>query len=389
MSTLAPSSLAAFVTHARHVPAVERERFAQRLRGKLTDRALILATCHRVEVYTVVADEKSPIAPVAYLPAGGRTLVGEPAVRHTMTVAVGGDSVVVGEDQILHQIRVTVDAARADGRLDPTLERLFALALHAGRRARSWRQGPRRSLADVALSWIERQGGPLGGRDVLVVGAGQMGRLAAQATSAAGARVAVANRSTEAGRTLAAATGARVEAFDPGAGVGAYAGIIVALGGPWPIGSATIAALRESRTVVVDLSVPAAVPDSAVAVLGTRHISADALAIADDPSRAASDGSGARLDALVERTTAEFIQWLDAREGRAAAQALISRADRDREAELDALWQRVPHLEPDAREAIDRMTHRLARRILRGPLERLGRDTDGRDERAIRDIFAL
>jgi glutamyl-tRNA reductase len=389
VSTLAPSSLAAFVTHARHVPAVERERFARRLSGKLTDRALILATCHRVEVYTVVADEKSPIAPVAYLPAGGRTLVGEPAVRHAMTVAVGGDSVVVGEDQILHQIRVSVDAARADGQLDPTLERLFALALHAGRRARSWRQGPRRSLADVALSSIERQCGPLGGRDILVVGAGQMGRLAAQATSAAGARVAVANRSKEAGRTLAAATGARVEAFDPGAGVDAYAGIIVALGGSWPIGSATIAGLRESRTVVVDLSVPAAVPDSAVAALGPRLISADALSITDDPSRAASDGSEARLAALVDRTTAEFIQWLEAREGRAAAQALISRADRDREAELDALWRRLPQLEPDAREAIERMTHHLARRILRGPLERLGRDVDGRGERAIRDIFAL
>jgi glutamyl-tRNA reductase len=113
------------------------------------------------------------------------------------------------------------------------------------------------------------------------------------------------------------------------------------------------------------------------------------LSITDDPSRAASDGSEARLAALVDRTTAEFIQWLEAREGRAAAQALISRADRDREAELDALWRRLPQLEPDAREAIERMTHHLARRILRGPLERLGRDVDGRDERAIRDIFAL
>jgi glutamyl-tRNA reductase len=389
VSTLASSSLAAFVTHARHVTAVERERFAERLRGELTDRALILATCHRVEVYTVVAGGQLPSAPVAYLPAGGTTLVGEPAVRHAMTVAVGGDSVVIGEDQILHQIRVSVDAARADGHLDPTLERLFALALHAGRRARSWHQGPRRSLADVALSSIERQCGPLGGSEILVVGAGQMGRLAARAASAAGARVAVANRTTEAGRTLAAATGARVEAFDPGGGVDAYAGIIVALGGPWPICAATVAALRQSRTVVVDLSAPAAVPDSAVAALGARHISADALAIADNPSRAANDGSGPRLAALIDRTTTEFIQWLEAREGRAAAQALISRADRDREAELDALWRRLPQLEPDAREAIDRMTHHLARRILRRPLERLGRDVDGRDERAIRDIFAL
>jgi hypothetical protein len=65
------------------------------------------------------------------------------------------------------------------------------------------------------------------------------------------------------------------------------------------------------------------------------------------------------------------------------------RSDRRREAELAALWRRLPDLEPEAREAIDGMTRHLARRLLREPLERLGRDTNGRDERAVRDIFAL
>jgi len=383
----APSvPIVALVTHARHVPAIERERFAAALHGESVGRALVLETCHRVEAYIVNADDASRLAPA--LPADGRMLTGENAVHHAMTVAVGRDSMVVGEDQILHQLRTTVDAGRAAGALDPALERLFAVALQAGRRARSWRQGPARSLADVALASIERQVGPIRGRDVLVVGAGKMGRLAARASVAAGASVAVANRSAEGAEALAASAGARIEAFDPGARIGGFAGVVVALAGPWPIGAATIDALARSATVVVDLSVPAAVPAGLVEILGARLVTADALALAEI-GPAPADGSTARLDALVNHSTADFVAWLKGRDGRVAAEALVRRADLERNAELDALWRRLPDLGPEARDAIEAMTRHLADRILREPLERLGRDTDGRDGRAIRDIFAL
>jgi glutamyl-tRNA reductase len=381
-----PVPIVAFVTHARHVPAIERERFATVLHRELAGRALVLETCHRVEAYLGNADDVARLAPA--LPADGRALTGEEAVHHAMTVAVGRDSVVVGEDQILHQLRASVDAARAAGTLDPALERLFALALQAGRRARSWRQGPARSLADVALASIEQQAGAIRGREVLVVGAGKMGRLAARAAVAAGASVAVANRSADGAEALAASTSARIEAFDPEARIGRFAGIVVALAGPWPIGGGTIDALAGSATVVVDLSVPAAVPVSLAEILGGRLITADALALGEvGPST--NDGSTARLDALVERSMREFVAWLKGRDGRAAAAALVQRADHEREAELAALWQRLPDLEPEARDAIEGMTRHLANRLLRKPLERLGRDTDGRDGRAIRDIFAL
>ncbi len=378
--------IVALVTHARHVPATDRERFAMALHEELAGRALVLQTCHRVEAYLRSADDAALLAPA--LPAGGRALTGEHAVHHAMTVAVGRDSVVVGEDQILHQLRASVDAARAGGTLDPALERLFALALHAGRRARSWRQGPPRSLADVALATIERQAGPIRGRDVLVVGAGRMGRLAANAAVAVGGSVTVANRSAEGGDALAASVGARIEAFDPGARIGSFAGVVVALAGPWPIGAATVDALARSATVVVDLSVPAAVPARLGEILGARLVTADDLA-QTDVRPAAQDGSAARLDALVERSTAEYVGWLKGRAGRATAEALVKRADREREAELAALWRRLPDIEPEARNAIEGMTRHLAGRLLREPLERLGRDTDGRDGRAIRDIFAL
>jgi hypothetical protein len=67
----------------------------------------------------------------------------------------------------------------------------------------------------------------------------------------------------------------------------------------------------------------------------------------------------------------------------------VTRADREREAELAVLWRRLPDLDPDARDAIERMTRHLAERLLRDPLERLGRDTTGSAEQAVRDLFAL
>ena len=376
----------AFVTHARQVPAAQRAAFAATVRRAVASRAVILETCHRVEVYVASPDDARHVRPA--LPPGGSALRGERAVLHAMRVAVGRDSVVLGEDQVLHQLRVSFDEARAGGMLDPTLQRLFTLALRAGRLARSWRRGPSRSLAHLALESIERRVGPVRGRPVLIVGAGAMGRLAAQAALAAGASVAVANRSAEAGTALAAAVGGRTEGFDPGARVGAFAGIIVALRGPWLIGSRTMQALARNVTVVVDLSVPVAVPAALEAPLGDRFVTADALALGEaEPTP--FDGAATRLDALADRSAGEFLAWLRGRDGRAVAAALVERADLERAAELNALWRRLPDLEPEARSAIEEMSRHFAARLLREPLERLGRDRDGRDGRAIRDIFAL
>lgn len=387
MTPAAPDVLAALVTHARHVPAIERERFAARLRDESATQMLVLETCHRVEAYLVSAAGDAP--PAGWLPPGGRLLVGEAAIGHAIAVAVGRDSVVVGEDQILHQLRQSVDSAREGGYLRPVLERLFALASRAGRRARSWRDGPGLSLADIALSVIERQAGPVAGREVLVVGAGKMGGLAVRAATLAGASVSVANRSPGRTNTVVAGTGARIEAFDPGPAIDRFAAVVIALGGPWVIGQTTVQALAASSTVVVDLSVPAAVPPDLVEGLGARLISADALALTDAEPALADDPAVARLDALIDATTAEFCEWLEAREGRVAAEALTARADRERQAELDALWRRLPDLDANTRDAIERMSHHLARRLLREPLERLGRDADGRHERAARDLFGL
>jgi glutamyl-tRNA reductase len=221
-----------------------------------------------------------------------------------------------------------------------------------------------------------------------------MGQLAVYAATAAGALVTVANRTAARARATAATTGSQIAELDPGPGAAAFAGIVVAIGGPWPISAATIEAVVGSGTIVVDLSVPPAAPAGLIERLGERLVTADGLARAGD----AGDIGGSdptpgppddRVDALIERTVDEFRDWQARRDGRAAAQALATRADREREAELVALWRRLPGLEPEARSAIEGMARHLTTRLLREPLERLGRDADGEDSRAVRELFGL
>jgi glutamyl-tRNA reductase len=382
-----PGGVVALVTHARRVPAIERERFALQARGWRRVGGLLLETCHRVEAYLVT--DRAPADLRTSLPEGGRLVVGQAAVRHAISVAVGLDSVVVGEDQVLHQLRQSVTTARHDGGLDPTLERLFILGLRAGRRARSWRQGPALSMADLALAAVERRVGPVRGRPLLVMGAGEMGRLTARAATAAGAHVSIASRTAGRADALAAQVGAQTMPFDPGPRVGDVAAIVVALRGPWPIAPSTVEALAASRLVVVDLSVPPAVSEALAATLGARFVSGDALALTEPDTDTFANGPVSRLEALVDATTAEFAAWLDGREQRATARALAERAERERQAELDDLWRRLPRLEPEVREVIDGMSRHFAARLLREPLERLGQDPDGRHERAVRELFGL
>ena len=383
-----PGRLVALVTHARHVPSLERERFGARARDR-SDGAtgLVVETCHRVEAYGVVRDHAA--LDHGHLPDGGRLLVDEAVVRHVVGVAVGLDSVVIGEDQILHQLRETLTAARASGGLDPLLERLFTVALRAGRVARSWRQSPGLSLADLAISVIERRSGALRGRRLLVVGAGKMGVLAGRSGLAAGAAVWLTSRTPERGEVLAARLGVASLAFDPGAAVAEFDGIVVGLRGRWSISDTTEAALVDGNAMVVDLSVPQALSEGLSTALGDRYVSADDLALVEGAHDERAEGQVRRLETLVDDTVTGFLAWLDGHERRQTAESLALLAESEREAEMATLLSTVQNLEPELREVIDGLSRHLTARLMRRPLERLGQDPDGRHERAVRELFGL
>ncbi len=313
-----------------------------------------------------------------------RRLTGVDAVRHAIEVAAGLDSVVLAEDQVLSQLRGAVAAARDRGSLDPRISHLMDLALRTGRRARSWLPARRPTLADLAL---DRANVALDGQPVLVVGAGRMGELAARAAMNRGASVAAASRTRARAEALAGRLGLETSPLDPGAAIGKYAAVVVALSGEWAIAPATETTLAAARSAVIDLSSPPAVPGALRSSLGDRLVSIDDLATAggQHPEHALV----ARLQRLADEAVDEFEAWALRQEQRDTAREVAERSERIRERELEALWQQVPPLPAEARVQIEQMTERLAARLLQEPLSRLGTSADDAQIRVARELFDL
>lgn len=402
----------AFVTHARDVHSAQRERFGDAAAELARDpRAILLRTCHRVELYVATASAAEARRhgghlPVPELPSGGRRLEGDAVARHLFAVAAGLDSVVVGEDQVLHQLRETVierhlasldESGEAysqghrpelseenSGELDTVLDRLFQLALHVGRQAHSWREGAPRSLADVALDRIEATG-RLAGRTLLVVGAGQMSRLAALAGARRGASVVISNRTPGRAALLAAEVSGTTAEF--GAVPADLAGVIVAISGPWPVTQGSLETIRDRGAVVVDLSSPPAFEDHAWAALGSSSVSVDD--IARGPWDSLRPKLRRRVERLIDEASAEMARWVAYRAGVPTIQALTEQAETRRAEELERLLRRIPDLPEHERELVEQMSRRLVAGILHAPLASLRDDQSGEYERAARELFSL
>lgn len=380
------ATVVALVAHARWVPSLRREAFAADLAALgPSDGMIVVRTCHRVEAY--LAPGTYGDRPLPEAPPGAQVLQDADAVRHLISVACGLDSAVLGESQILHQLRTTVAERHAEQPLDPVLDRLFQAALHAGRRARTWFTGSPRSLADVALDRIEREAGALDGRTILVAGVGRMGRLAAFAAQRRGARVVITSRTPERAASLARDVDGEAVPFGTDDVLPPIDGAIIALAGEWLLGGGDSRRLVDGRAIVVDLSSPPAVSGSLQADLGARFVSVDDLATA--PEAESQDRLRLRLEDLVLDTGRDYCRWLRARETVPAIHGLTEIAEEHRRAEMEWLLRRLPELGREERSLVEQMSHRLVAGILHGPLAALNSDTGGELEEAARELFGL
>lgn len=383
-------SVVAVVAHARAVPSVERERFAAALDVIAARREVfVLHTCQRVEAY--VAEGATELR-LPSAPAGAVRLHDADAVRHLISVACGLESAVVGEDQVLHQVREAFSRRRGAGPLDPVIDRMVQVSLRAGRRAHGWLGAERRSLADVALDRIEAVGGPLAGRPLLVVGAGAMGALAARAGARRGARVGVTNRTGARAEAVARESGGTAldwgTALDRGTAPAAgWAGVVVALSAPWPLPAGAATALAAAGTVLVDLSSPPAVPDDVQRRLGPRFVGVDDLAWGLDLPLAPDLGD--RLDQLVSESGRDFCRWLRARASHPTLHRLTETVEARRVAEVEWLLRRLPDLDERERAIVEQMSTRLVAAILHAPRAALAADPTGDLDRAARALFGV
>ena len=378
------SSLLAVTTHGRRVPSLAREAFASELSARrLDDAAIVLHTCHRVELYVVRNDGNGP--PSLQPPQGTRRLEGVEAARHLIAVACGLDSAVLGENQVLHQVRETLKQRRTEQPLDPALDRLFQVSLHAGRRARSWLSGTRLSLADVALDRIARRVGELEGRPLLVVGAGVMGRLAAFAAARRGAQVIVTSRTGARAAALAREVGGEAVPFEGDDLLPHVDGVLVALMGPWPLGERDAGRLTADGTTVIDMSSPPALVQEHQEQLGDCFVSTDDLA-----GESGFEPQGrlrTRLEQLVEESTDSYSRWLRSRNSLPAIKAIGEATEEQRREELEWLFRRLPGLPEKERSLIEQMSNRLVADILHAPRSALNSDDTGQLAQAVRELF--
>ncbi|HKC18379.1 MAG TPA: NAD(P)-binding domain-containing protein [Candidatus Dormibacteraeota bacterium] len=261
---------------------------------------LVLQTCHRVELYGF--GRKPELA-------GPRTKAGKSATSHLLRVAAGLESVIIGEDEVLHQVREALREAAASRPLDVRLSRLFETAIATGRTARSRRTQSSGNLAQSAVAWLGSRSRFSGGL-VVVAGAGRMGAALAHSLDRAGASIAVASRDPDRASRLANAYGARGVGLSEGAQLASRAvAIAVALGGPW---TELADFSAEPLPPVADISAPQAVPE-----LVRGRLNGTFLGI-DDLYRKGGELPGAYIkdaEAIVARKADEYTGWLGRRAG--------------------------------------------------------------------------
>lgn len=370
-----------------------RAAFADRARSAAAavPGAAVLVTCHRVEVVGM-GQAGDALSLLARSTSGASMASGREAVRHVLRLAAGLESAVLGEDEILHQVRDLLETVRQNPRPDSGLVRLLEMAIGVGRRARGGADRPQeRSLADRALRMLVQCGVEPSRSELLVVGSGVMGRALAVAASRRGARVAVASRSIERARTVASVVGGRpLSLAEAALRTQAADAVLVALGGPWQ----EIDGIDATHLpVVVDLSSPPAVPPVVASALGPRFVGVDELAHEDaDPptgSRAARDAYVRRAESLVDEALERYMTWAAARGSVAALRDLRARAEEARAAELARLLRRLPSLDARERELVEAFSEQLIAAVLHRPTAHLHEDADGSAAAAARRLFDL
>lgn len=280
--------------------AGERDRLARSLEGKVPSHPdwILLSTCHRVELYGFGA--------MPDLDEGLRLETGDSAVRHLIRVAAGLESAIVGEDEVLHQVREALSDARAARSLDGRLQRLFETAIAAGRRARAGRTAASGSLAQSAVAWL-RERSNLADKTVLVVGAGRMGSALAHSARLVGAEVTIASRDAARADRLARVYGGRGTDLAGGAEVAPKSSAIaVALAGTWHEFQPVNGALPP----IADISAPPAVSPAVRARLNGGYLGIDDLYVRPKP---VPSGYIDEANRVVAAKTREYVQWLDGR----------------------------------------------------------------------------
>jgi len=376
--------------------------------------AVVLSTCNRTEIYAVAErfhgayqDVRDFLAETAFLAPEDfadhlYTHYDAPAVAHLFAVTAGLDSAVLGESEILGQVKGAWEVARAEGTAGPTLNLLFRHALEAGKRARTDTAIGRHtsSVSQAAVALAAQHLGDLRGRRVLVLGAGDMGEAMVLGLVKAGASdIAVANRTAEKADALAEAVGGRAVPFhDLTDALVDVDLLLTSTGAATPIldadAASEVMARRQGRALlIVDIAVPRDVDHPVGQLEGITLLDMDDLRAFADAGAQARRREVASVQELLDEELERYVGATSAREVAPMIVALRARAEAIRTAELERHVARLASLDDAQLEAVDVLTRGIISKLLHDPTVAL-KDAAGtpRGDRLIatlRDLFGF
>lgn len=379
------------------------------------EEAVIVSTCNRSELYGVSSEsaESTPTALTSFLAEfhklsttdlNGRLYrhAGPEAVRHLFRVASGLDSLLLGEAEILGQVREAYNRALENGSTGPVLNRLFQGALEVGKRVRSETEIGTRPMS-VALAGVklaERIFGDLKGRKALIVGAGSVAEQVVEHLRLRGiSELRMVNRTFARAQELAQRMGGQAHEWaslerqleQPDIIVTSVSGSEHVL--TRPMIEAGMAARSGRAMFVIDLGVPRNVDPEAEGLYNFYLFNIDHLGEIVEQNKKSREGEVPHVEAIIAEHVDKFLSWQSSLEAANLLDALRARLETERRSLLATHFANAGEMTESDRARLEKLTEDLIQRIVQVPSGRLrqARKLHRRVEglAALRELFGL
>jgi glutamyl-tRNA reductase len=387
--------------------------------------AAILSTCNRAEIYAVGTPETAhrlerfldefQHIPSRYIQPYLYRQHDDNSARHLFRVASGIDSLVLGESEILGQVKTAMEASRANGAMSNVLDELFRRAIVCGKRVRSETAISRGALnvGSAAVELARQIFGPLAGHTVLILGAGKMSSLTAQHLVASGARrVLVANRTYARAQELAE----RFSDPDDNSGLNGIPAalseavtweefpkrlieadiVIASTRAPHLVLTAeqvaqAMKARRHRPLFLIDIAVPRDIDPTAHQLENVFLYDIDDLQGVVNSNLAQRSQELNRVETIIDSEVDLWRKWYGAMDARPVMAALARRAEEIREQELEATMSQLSHLSERDQQMVRAMAKSISGKLMHAPLRHLREAAEAapEDVEAIRRAFAL
>lgn len=371
---------------------------------------VILSTCNRTEIYSVAEDVELGVRQLKeYIDAVPEhagvtgiseyiyTLTGDEVAEHLFGVAAGLKSVALGEAQIIGQVTRAMQAAGESGTIDPMLSRLFHAALRTSRKIRKETDlgRNRTSVSSLGVQELQTTLGDLKGLRVLLVGAGEMGKLTARALRRYGADdIVVSSRSINRGKILADDLGAPQVAFEDveTALVDADVLITCTAASESVITADVVQGVINSRPSrllsILDLGMPRDVESTSGGIDGVNLISLTELQARSAESWELREEAAASAQGIIDDGVRRFKERLTGIGSEPVIRTLGARVEQMRREEVEQTFARLDGLTDKQAASVEKMTRSLVRRILADPISFLRSEGDSAAE-AVQKVFSL